>query len=64
MARSELLRAAKAEITEVDTAGAAERIDAGARVLDVQEPDEYDQGFSPTPCTSARSPRVAGRRAS
>ena len=40
----DLLAAAKAEITEVDTAGAAERIDAGARVLDVREPDEYDQG--------------------
>ena len=43
----DLLGAAKAEITEVDTAGAAERIDAGAQVLDVREPDEYDQGALP-----------------
>ncbi len=49
----DLLGAAKAEITEVDTAGAAERIDAGAPVLDVREPDEYDQPApSPAPCTS------------
>lgn len=40
----ELLAAAKNEITEIDTAGAAERIAAGAVVLDVREPDEYDQG--------------------
>jgi molybdopterin/thiamine biosynthesis adenylyltransferase/rhodanese-related sulfurtransferase len=43
----DLLRAAKAEISEVDTAGAAERIQQGARVLDVREPDEYDQGALP-----------------
>jgi molybdopterin/thiamine biosynthesis adenylyltransferase/rhodanese-related sulfurtransferase len=40
----DLLSAAKAQITEVDTAAAAERIAAGAVVLDVREPDEYDQG--------------------
>jgi molybdopterin/thiamine biosynthesis adenylyltransferase/rhodanese-related sulfurtransferase len=40
----DLLAAAKAEITEADTAAAAERIAAGAVVLDVREPDEYDQG--------------------
>ncbi len=41
----DLLAAAKAEITEVDTATAQERIDAGGTVvLDVREPDEYDQG--------------------
>ena len=42
----ELLTAAKAEITEVDTAEAQERIEGGTRpvVLDVREPDEYDQG--------------------
>lgn len=43
----DLLRAAKAEITEVDPAGAAERIERGALVLDVREPDEYDQGALP-----------------
>ena len=43
----DLLGAAKAEITEVDTSGAAERIAAGATVLDVREPDEYDQGAIP-----------------
>jgi molybdopterin/thiamine biosynthesis adenylyltransferase/rhodanese-related sulfurtransferase len=46
----DLLRKAKAEITEIDTAEAEARI-AGAReartplaVLDVREPDEFDQG--------------------
>jgi len=43
----DLLSAAKAEITEVETAEAAERIAAGATVLDVREPDEYDQGALP-----------------
>ena len=40
----DLLAAAKAEITEVDTAGAADLIAQGAVVLDVREPDEFDQG--------------------
>ena len=40
----DLLAAAKAEITEIDTGAAAERIASGAVVLDVREPDEYDQG--------------------
>jgi len=40
----DLLKAAKSEITEVDTEGAAERIAAGSLVLDVREPDEYDAG--------------------
>ena len=40
----DLLKAAKSEITEVDTQGAAERIGAGAAVLDVREPEEYDAG--------------------
>ncbi|MGD9996154.1 MAG: molybdopterin-synthase adenylyltransferase MoeB [Ilumatobacteraceae bacterium] len=43
----DLLSAAKAEITEVDTAGAESRIADGAVVLDVREPDEYDQGAIP-----------------
>src|SRR5215210_2935246 len=43
----DLLSATKNEITEVDTAEAAERIAAGAIVLDVREPDEYDQGALP-----------------
>ena len=43
----DLLSAAKAEITEVDTATAADHIAAGAIVLDVREPDEYDQGALP-----------------
>jgi molybdopterin/thiamine biosynthesis adenylyltransferase/rhodanese-related sulfurtransferase len=43
----DLLAAAKSEITEVDTAGAAAEIDAGALVLDVREPDEYEQGALP-----------------
>src|SRR6185295_13958561 len=43
----ELLKAAKAEITEIDTATAEDQIAAGALVLDVREPDEYDQGAIP-----------------
>jgi molybdopterin/thiamine biosynthesis adenylyltransferase/rhodanese-related sulfurtransferase len=43
----DLLRAAKAEIREVDTAGAADLLASGAAVLDVREPDEYDQGALP-----------------
>ncbi|MFZ4810205.1 MAG: molybdopterin-synthase adenylyltransferase MoeB [Ilumatobacteraceae bacterium] len=43
----DLLAAAKNEITEIDTAGAEARIAAGAVVLDVREPDEYDQGAIP-----------------
>jgi molybdopterin/thiamine biosynthesis adenylyltransferase/rhodanese-related sulfurtransferase len=40
----DLLAQAKSEIVEVDTAEAAERIAAGAVVLDVREPDEYAEG--------------------
>jgi len=40
----DLLSAAKSEITEVDTGGAAARIADGAVVLDVREPDEFDEG--------------------
>ena len=40
----DLLAAAKAEITEVDTATAAERLAAGWALLDVREPDEYAEG--------------------
>jgi len=40
----DLLGAAKAQITEIDTATAEQQIAAGAIVLDVREPDEYDQG--------------------
>ena len=43
----DLLIAAKAEITEIDTATAADHIAAGAIALDVREPDEYDQGALP-----------------
>jgi molybdopterin/thiamine biosynthesis adenylyltransferase/rhodanese-related sulfurtransferase len=45
----ELLSRAKAEIREVDTAGADELIktDPGVVVLDVREPDEYGQGALP-----------------
>jgi len=43
----DLLSAAKAQITEVDTAVAAEHIAKGALVLDVREPDEYDEGALP-----------------
>ena len=41
----QLLAATKAEISEVDTADASKLISAGeAVVLDVREPDEYEQG--------------------
>ncbi len=45
----DLLASAKSEITEIDTAGAQERIEQGGNlvVLDVREPDEYDQGALP-----------------
>jgi molybdopterin/thiamine biosynthesis adenylyltransferase/rhodanese-related sulfurtransferase len=40
----DLLSSAKSVITEVDTQGAADRIAAGALVLDVREPEEFEQG--------------------
>ena len=40
----DLLSAAKSEITEVDTEAAAAAIADGAMVLDVREPDEYEEG--------------------
>lgn len=40
----DLLSAAKSEIDEVDTDGASAAIDVGAIVLDVREPDEYEEG--------------------
>ncbi len=40
----DLLTSAKSEITEVSTEGAAEHIAAGYAVLDVREPDEYQEG--------------------
>ena len=43
----DLLAAAKAEIVEFDTEESARRIAAGSLVLDVREPDEYDQGALP-----------------
>ena len=43
----ELLRAAKAEIDEVDIVGGAQLLDGGHLLLDVREPDEYDQGAIP-----------------
>ena len=43
----ELLKATKAEISEVDTARGSDLLDAGATLLDVREPDEYGQGAIP-----------------
>ena len=43
----DLLTSAKAEITEVSTEAAAEHIGAGYAVLDVREPDEYQEGAIP-----------------
>jgi molybdopterin/thiamine biosynthesis adenylyltransferase/rhodanese-related sulfurtransferase len=44
----DLLAQAKSAITEVDTADAATRIERGVIVLDVREPDEYEQGALPS----------------
>jgi molybdopterin/thiamine biosynthesis adenylyltransferase/rhodanese-related sulfurtransferase len=43
----ELLTSAKAEIVEVSTETAAEHIAAGYTVLDVREPDEFQEGALP-----------------
>jgi molybdopterin/thiamine biosynthesis adenylyltransferase/rhodanese-related sulfurtransferase len=43
----DLLSAAKAEITEISTETAAGHIDDGYTVLDVREPDEYQEGAIP-----------------
>ncbi|HEX7094339.1 MAG TPA: molybdopterin-synthase adenylyltransferase MoeB [Acidimicrobiales bacterium] len=43
----ELLKATKAQIREVDTAEAARMLEKGALLLDVREPDEYQQGAVP-----------------
>ena len=40
----DLLAAAKSEIVEVDTSSAADRIQQGWAVLDVREPDEFQEG--------------------
>jgi len=43
-----MLAQVKSQITEIDTTAVAERIEAGgAIVLDVREPDEYEQGALP-----------------
>ncbi len=44
----DLLKETKARICEIDTSGAAEEVaKAGTVVLDVREPDEYEQGALP-----------------
>ena len=43
----DLLSAARAEIVEVSTHAAAEQIEAGYAILDVREPDEYQEGAIP-----------------
>ena len=43
----ELLSQTKSQIREVDTAAAQELVAAGSTVLDVREPDEYEQGALP-----------------
>ncbi len=43
----QLLTQAKASITEVDTAGGQQLLDQGYLLLDVREPDEYEQGAIP-----------------
>ncbi|HUP74745.1 MAG TPA: molybdopterin-synthase adenylyltransferase MoeB [Acidimicrobiales bacterium] len=43
----DLLKQAKSEIREVDPAGAEALVDSGALLLDVREPDEFEQGAVP-----------------
>ena len=43
----QLLQRARASITEVDTEGGQELLDRGYLLLDVREPDEYEQGAIP-----------------
>jgi molybdopterin/thiamine biosynthesis adenylyltransferase/rhodanese-related sulfurtransferase len=43
----ELLKATKSQIREVDPAGAEQLLADGALLLDVREPDEYEQGAVP-----------------
>ncbi|WP_419926275.1 molybdopterin-synthase adenylyltransferase MoeB [Candidatus Poriferisocius sp.] len=43
----DLLREARAEITETDPAGAEAMLAGGAVLLDVREPDEFEQGAVP-----------------
>src|SRR5688572_24871636 len=43
----ELLKAAKAEVREVDTAAAEAARRAGALLIDVREPEEHEQGAIP-----------------
>ena len=43
----DLLSAAKSSITEIDTATAESQIADGALILDVREPDEYEEGALP-----------------
>jgi len=43
----DLLSAAKSSISEIDTETAAAKIDQGALILDVREPDEYEEGAIP-----------------
>ncbi len=43
----ELLQQAKSQIKEVDTAGGEQLLDSGWTLLDVREPDEYEQGAIP-----------------
>ncbi len=47
MTPQQLVAEAKAQITEVDVAGAAQQIDAGATVIDVREPAEFEAGRLP-----------------
>ena len=43
----QILRDAKSRIEETDSVGAAALIAEGYRVLDVREPEEYEQGSIP-----------------
>ncbi len=56
----ELLQQARAQIREVDTAGAERLLDEGWTLLDVREPDEYEQGAIPGSLHIARGQLESG----
>ncbi len=56
----ELLRQAKAQIREVDTAEAERLLAQGWTLLDVREPDEYEQGAIPDSVHIARGQLESG----
>ncbi len=52
---NELLREARASVREVSAAEAEALAAQGARVVDVRESPEWEEGHLPAPCTSPRA---------